>query len=430
MFESKLNRGRAGGYAPLDGTGKVPLDKLPPIQSTIDTGSFVKNNQTGSFLTSDQTSSFVTFDQTGSFVTFDQTGSFLTSLDGAITSSEQLTVEFDERYTISGSISQPTWSTLEGIPSGIVSSSQQIFDLGFITSSLELANSNLTFIGNTIEGNNVNAAGTKVEVATSKDNTVDLNGNGVYIAYNSTNNQVQVGWIVRFYDGTVRTINSKLFIDGYLAFGVEGNVELYPAYPLTIESPDYNVGDDPYLDFKVGDNIITLDSGSNLIGVNNLTTTTSFNSFTSSIQNNVNALTAQTSSYLTSNSISNLLSKTTGSWTITPGTANYSFTLDTNSTYQMWVLGNIPNGIISYNATVTISNANVPVLGTQSAWNYIEGGSPILLTTLPRQIVGVDGTISTSNPGGLGVNTNIFSFEIQNNTTGSVVVNYGYTKIS
>jgi hypothetical protein len=40
MFESKLNRGKAGGYAPLDGTGKVPLDKLPPIQSTIDTGSF------------------------------------------------------------------------------------------------------------------------------------------------------------------------------------------------------------------------------------------------------------------------------------------------------------------------------------------------------------------------------------------------------
>jgi hypothetical protein len=40
MFESKINRGRVNGYAPLDGSGKVPLDKLPPIQSTIDTGSF------------------------------------------------------------------------------------------------------------------------------------------------------------------------------------------------------------------------------------------------------------------------------------------------------------------------------------------------------------------------------------------------------
>ena len=40
MFESKINRGKANGYAPLDGSGKVPLSKLPPIQSTIDTGSF------------------------------------------------------------------------------------------------------------------------------------------------------------------------------------------------------------------------------------------------------------------------------------------------------------------------------------------------------------------------------------------------------
>ena len=31
MFESKINRGRANGYAPLDGSGKVPLDKLPNV---------------------------------------------------------------------------------------------------------------------------------------------------------------------------------------------------------------------------------------------------------------------------------------------------------------------------------------------------------------------------------------------------------------
>jgi hypothetical protein len=51
MFESKINRGRANGYAPLDGSGKVPLDKLPPIQSPINTGSFITNGQTGSFAT-------------------------------------------------------------------------------------------------------------------------------------------------------------------------------------------------------------------------------------------------------------------------------------------------------------------------------------------------------------------------------------------
>jgi hypothetical protein len=40
MFESKINRGRANGYAPLGSSGKVPLDYLPPIQSTLDTGAF------------------------------------------------------------------------------------------------------------------------------------------------------------------------------------------------------------------------------------------------------------------------------------------------------------------------------------------------------------------------------------------------------
>ena len=40
MFESKINRGRANGYAPLGSSGKVPLDYLPPIQSTLNTGSF------------------------------------------------------------------------------------------------------------------------------------------------------------------------------------------------------------------------------------------------------------------------------------------------------------------------------------------------------------------------------------------------------
>ena len=40
MFESKINRGKANGYAPLGSSGKVPLDYLPPIQSTLDTEAF------------------------------------------------------------------------------------------------------------------------------------------------------------------------------------------------------------------------------------------------------------------------------------------------------------------------------------------------------------------------------------------------------
>jgi hypothetical protein len=126
--------------------------------------------------------------------------------------------------------------------------------------------------------------------------------------------------------------------------------------------------------------------------------------------------------------ITNNLSNT-GSWTVTSGTSNYSFTLEGNSTYNLWVLANIPNGIIVYNATVSISNSNVPVIGYQYAWNYTGGGSPILFTSIPDQIIGTAGAISTSSPS-VSTPTNTFVFGIQNNTGSNITVNYGYVKVS
>ena len=119
----------------------------------------------------------------------------------------------------------------------------------------------------------------------------------------------------------------------------------------------------------------------------------------------------------------------TGSWTVTPGTNNYSFTVDINNTYNLWVLANIPNGIIVYNATVSVSNSNVPVIGVQYAWNYTGGGSPILFTSIPVQIIGTAGAISTASPA-VGTSTNTFVFGIQNNTVSGLTVNYGYVKVS
>jgi hypothetical protein len=114
---------------------------------------------------------------------------------------------------------------------------------------------------------------------------------------------------------------------------------------------------------------------------------------------------------------------------VTPGTNNYSFTVDINNTYNLWVLANIPNGIIVYNATVSVSNTNVPVIGYQYAWNYTGGGSPILFTSIPAQIIGTAGSISTASPS-VGTSTNTFVFGIQNNTVSGLTVNYGYVKVS
>ena len=63
----------------------------------------------------------------GSWITESETGSFLISLNGAISSSSQLTSSYDTRYTLSGSVG--------ATPSGTISSSAQITSFGFISAS-------------------------------------------------------------------------------------------------------------------------------------------------------------------------------------------------------------------------------------------------------------------------------------------------------
>jgi hypothetical protein len=126
--------------------------------------------------------------------------------------------------------------------------------------------------------------------------------------------------------------------------------------------------------------------------------------------------------------LSNVATQVTGSWTVPVGNNTQSFTVPINNTYQLWVLGNIPNGIIVYNATVSVSNTNVPVIGQQFAWNYEGGGNILMFTSIPAQIVGTAGAISNAQPAV--ANTNVFTFGINNTSGNTVTVNYGYTKIS
>jgi hypothetical protein len=64
-------------------------------------------------------------------------GSYLTSLNGAISSSSQLTSSFDERYVLSGSITQTTWDNIANKPSGIVSQSTDLSLLNTFTESID-----------------------------------------------------------------------------------------------------------------------------------------------------------------------------------------------------------------------------------------------------------------------------------------------------
>jgi hypothetical protein len=133
--------------------------------------------------------------------------------------------------------------------------------------------------------------------------------------------------------------------------------------------------------------------------------------------------TVQTTAYVASS----VVNRTTGSWTLATGSNTVSITVPPNSNYSMWVNGNIPNGIVNWNATVNVSNTNVPAIGSQYAWYYADGNA-LVLTGIPNQIVGTAGVISTST-GYVGTTSNVFSFGITNNSTSSQVVNWGYTTL-
>ena len=114
---------------------------------------------------------------------------------------------------------------------------------------------------------------------------------------------------------------------------------------------------------------------------------------------------------------------TTGSWTLSAGANTVSFTVPLNGTYSIWVRGNIPSGIVTYTATVSVTNNNVPVVGSSYGWYYADGNM-LVLTAIPTQIVGTVNNISTATVAT--TTANVFTFGITDNSGTSPVVNWGY----
>jgi hypothetical protein len=124
--------------------------------------------------------------------------------------------------------------------------------------------------------------------------------------------------------------------------------------------------------------------------------------------------------------LTGVATKTTGSWSLVAGTNTVSITVPADGTYSMWVNGNIPNGICVWNATVTVTNTNVPVIGSQYAWYYADGNA-LVLTSIPAQIIGTNGVID--NATGSGTTNNVFTFNITNNSGLTQTVYWGYVTL-
>jgi len=143
--------------------------------------------------------------------------------------------------------------------------------------------------------------------------------------------------------------------------------------------------------------------------------------------------TVQTTAYTGTVAYSNItgapavVAKTTGSWTLATGANTVSITVAPGNNYQMWVNGLCDNGIVEWNATVNVSNTNVPAIGSQYAWYYAVGNA-LVLTAIPNQIVGTAGVISSAT-GYTGTTSNVFSFGITNNSVSTQTVYWGYTTL-
>jgi hypothetical protein len=102
---------------------------------------FISSSQmvdTGSFLS---TSSFQSFSSSIHNEILAATNE--QSFNGLISGSSQLTSSYDERYVISGSITQTTWDNIASKPTDIISSSVQITAYGFVSGSYETTGRNI-----------------------------------------------------------------------------------------------------------------------------------------------------------------------------------------------------------------------------------------------------------------------------------------------
>jgi hypothetical protein len=273
-----------------------------------------------------------------------------------------------------------------------------------------LTTANISTTGNITAGNvsAVNFVGTiQAQVGSSFAYATDAYGSlfntgGVPLPADTNSNAIVAGYTIVGNSGAVTlTVTSATFIPGTPNIVQVATTPTASslAYPVTVYSANYSPAI-PVSTITVGNATVS----GNVIAPNY------------QFSNGVSIL-------------SNVVSKTTGSWTVTTGTNTYSIQLAENGTYQIWVDCNIPNGILAYNATATVTNGNVPVVGAQYAWVYTGGGTPIDFVSIPNQFTGTANTIVRSSVAP-SATTNRFDFGINNASGGNVTVRYGYVKIS
>jgi hypothetical protein len=221
-----------------------------------------------------------------------------TSVDSRLDTLETFSSSADNRYVLSGSITQTTWDNITNKPNDIVSSSTQISDLGFVTGSYTTINSfnSLTQSFNSISQSFSVISGSVGTIdfstlATTSSNT--FIGNQTISGGLSINNS---GYSWSF-ESNGRTKIPNITFNSDRGTGMVG-IKPAPGREFQIETSTAESSVGPW-SFGL-DGTLSAPVGANILRVGNLVTTSSFNTFTQSIDSRVDSLENATSSYLTS----------------------------------------------------------------------------------------------------------------------------------
>jgi len=289
-------------------------------------------------------------------------GSYLTSLSGAISSSSQLTSSYDERYVLSGSITQTTWDNISGKPSGLVSQSTDLTSLNSKTGSYATTGSN-TFIGNQRITGSVSILIPGGTAYALNENPSSNNEFWAYVVDYPNAQNVAVGWTAAIVGGGTYTVtavnyqhpfNKITLSDGSLTMGYRIGINFSKSSKLwefnsngTLTGlPDGLISGSSQLTSSFDGRYLV--TGSIASSINQLNTFTASVS-TASLVNRLNAIESVSGSWITENETGSFLTSLSGAIS---SSNQLTASFDTRYTLSGSVQP-LPNNLISSSAQIT-----------------------------------------------------------------------------
>jgi hypothetical protein len=310
------------------------------------------------------------------------------SFNGLISGSSQLTSSYDERYVLSGSITQTTWDNIANKPAGIVSQSTDLTSLNSKTGSYATTGSN-TFIGNQRITGSVSIlipGGTAYAI---NENPSANNEFWAYVVEYPNAQNVAVGWTAAIVGGGTYTVTAVNY--------------QHPFNKITLSDGSLTMGYRIGINFSKSSKLWEFNSNGTLTGLpdglisGSSQLTSSFDSrylVTGSITSSINQLNTFTASVSTASLVNrlNAIESVSGSWITESETGSFLINLSgaISSSNQLTE---------SFDTRYTLSGSVQPLPnGLVSSSIQVLGGSGVISSSAQIDtLFNIDGLVSGSS---------------------------------